>query len=188
MRWTRWSAAGSMLAAAVLAGCANQTPQAETPAAVDPVQRGEYLVNIAGCNDCHTPGMLYGSPDYSRRLAGTEMGWAGPWGVVYAANLTPDPETGLGDWTAEQIAHALKTGVRPNGTTISPAMPWMNSAMMTDEDRMAVAAYLKSLPPISHQVPAMVPPEKAKGVPAVTMPPPSAWDAPKAPPGGAPPQ
>src|SRR5689334_8822018 len=54
--------------------------------------RGGYLVSIAGCNDCHTPGTFYGAPDHARLLSGSEMGWAGPWGTVYAANLTPDRE------------------------------------------------------------------------------------------------
>lgn len=186
MRWTRWSAAGLSLAAAVLAGCATQNPKAEAPAAVDPVKRGEYLATIGQCNDCHTPGTLYAAPDFSRRLSGSEVGWTGPWGIVYARNLTPDEETGLGRWTDEEIIHVLKTGVRPDGSTLAPIMPWMNTSQMTDDDLKAMVAYLRSLPPVSHQVPAPIPPDKIMGVPAVVFPPPPAWDVPKAPEGAKP--
>ena len=147
-----------------------------TAAAVDPVVRGRYLVTIMGCNDCHTPGYLYGQPDTTRLLSGSELGWAGPWGVVRARNLTPD-STGIGAWTKEQIVHALRTGNTPDGRQLAPIMPWMNYSNILDEgDAMAIAAYLKSIPPVRHvNIPPTGPNEKPSGA-FITFPPPPAWD------------
>jgi mono/diheme cytochrome c family protein len=132
-----------------------------TPAAMTPEQkiaRGKMLVTFGGCNDCHTPGGLYGAPDMSRELAGSEVGWTGPWGTSYASNLTPDPETGIGNLTEDEIVSTLRTGSRPDKSPLLPPMPWPNMAALSDEDIHAVAAYLKSIPPVKHQRPANVPP------------------------------
>jgi hypothetical protein len=143
------------------------------------VARGRYLVTIMACNDCHTPGTFYGGPDPERFLAGSEMGWAGPWGVVYAANLTPDPETGLGKWSAEAIARAIRTGNRPDGRQLAAAMPWLDYSNLTDADALAIARYLGTLQPVKHAVPRpLAPGADAKG-PLLAFPPPSAWDAPR---------
>ncbi len=143
------------------------------------IARGAYLVTIAGCSDCHTPGTLYGAPDTSRQLSGSELGWQGPWGVTYAANLTPDPETGLGRWSEADIVRALRTGTRPDGSPILPPMPWPNFARLTDEDADAIAAYLKSIPAIRHKVPARIGPGAPASGAVVSFPPPPAWDAPR---------
>lgn len=74
-------------------------------------------------------------------------------GVFVAPNLTSDAETGLGDWTKEEIVAALQTGKRPDGRELAPIMPWQDLANLTREDAMAIASYLKSLPPIKHKVP-----------------------------------
>lgn len=145
------------------------------------IERGKYLVTIAGCHDCHTPGGLYGAPDESRTLAGSEVGWQGPWGVSYGSNLTPDPETGLGRWSEADIVKTLRTGSRPDRTPLLPPMPWPNFARMTDEDLAAVAAYLKSLPPVKHRVPARVAPGGQANGSVIPIPPPPAWDAPRQP-------
>jgi mono/diheme cytochrome c family protein len=186
MRWTRWTPitvfALSLAAALPLMGAG---PAHDSKA--DRIKRGEYLVTIQNCSDCHTPGTLYGSPDFARRLSGSEIGWRGPWGVSYARNLTPDMETGIGAWTEKQIVDALRTGMRPNGKVLLPPMPWPNQTQLTDADAYAIAAYLKSLPPISHKVPDEVSPDQApmaKGS-IIDFPPPSAWDAPRGPAGGA---
>ena len=150
-----------------------------TAQADDAVERGKYLVTIMGCGDCHTPGTFYGSPDFKRRLSGSELGWKGPWGVSYPRNLTPDDETGLGKWSEEGIINALRTGMRPNGTVLQPPMPWPNLTQLTDEDARAIAVYLKSLPPVAHQVPDLVPPGRPVAGSVVEFPPPSAWDAPR---------
>jgi mono/diheme cytochrome c family protein len=141
-------------------------------------EHGAYLATVSGCHDCHTPGTLYGKPDFQRALAGSELGWTGPWGTSYARNLTPDPVTGIGAWSEEDIVHALKTGKRPDGTEILPPMPWPNLAHMKERDLKSIAKYLKSIPPVTHQnLPSAPPGQKVAG--AIVLPPPSAWDAPR---------
>lgn len=148
------------------------------------VRRGEYLVKTIGCDDCHTPWILGPrgpEPDMSRRLSGhpegevmpappasTEGPWiwhgaatntafAGPWGVSYAINLTPETQTGIGVWTEEIFIDTLRNGrhwgvARP----ILPPMPWQNYRNMTDEDLAAMFAYLQQLPPVVNRVPQAV--------------------------------
>jgi mono/diheme cytochrome c family protein len=167
----------SITAAIVALSCAAPQQASNTPAepAMSPVERGRYLTTIAGCNDCHTPGFLYGSPDTARALSGSEIPWGGPWGVVYSGNLTPDPETGLGNWTDDQVKTAIRTGARPDGRQLAPIMPWMNLAHLTNEDLDAIVAYLRSLPPIVHAEPAPTPPGQHKGA-MFSAPPPPVWD------------
>ncbi|MEQ1831606.1 MAG: cytochrome c [Candidatus Eisenbacteria bacterium] len=153
--------------------------QAAAPAADPRIERGKYLVTIMACNDCHTPGTFYGVPDFGRFLSGSELGWVGPWGVVYAANLTSDPETGLGKWKPDEIAMAIRSGNRPDGRQLAPAMPWLNYSNLTDDDALAIAAYLKTLKPVKHAVPKPLPPGEAAKGPVLAFPPPSAWDAPR---------
>jgi mono/diheme cytochrome c family protein len=149
------------------------------PATMTPLQRGEYIATVGGCNDCHTPGTFYGAPDFKRQLSGSELGWRGPWGVSYPSNLTPDIETGLGSWTNVEIERALRSGVKKDGTPILPPMPWPNTARLTPEDMSSLIAYLKSLPPVSHKVPAPLPPDGvAKGA-TFQLPAPPEWDAPR---------
>jgi mono/diheme cytochrome c family protein len=119
-----------------------------------PVERGQYLVTIAGCNDCHTPGGLLGQPDLKRRLGGSDVGFGDPAsGVWVGGNLTPDKETGLGRWTAEQIVTAFTKGKTPDGRELSPIMPWPALSHLTPEDARAIAAYLQSLPPVHNAAP-----------------------------------
>jgi len=128
-------------------------PVAAAHAADAQVERGKYLVTFGGCGDCHTPGHFLGHPDTTRYLGGSDVGFALPdAGVFVGPNLTPDKETGLGNWTAEQIAAAITTGTRPDGRMLAPVMPWRDFAYLTKSDALAIAAYLKSLPPVSHKV------------------------------------
>lgn len=150
------------------------------------VERGAYLVRIMGCNDCHTPfkmGARGPEPDMTRALTGhpadmvmpppprlpegpwvwmggaTNTTFAGPWGVSFAANLTPDPETGLGKWTRETFISALRTGRHEGkGRPILPPMPWPMYGQATDEDLGAIFDYLRSLPAVKNRVPAPVDP------------------------------
>lgn len=127
------------------------------PAENEPVERGEYLARIMDCGGCHTPGVLMGEPDQSRYLAGSEVGFHVPgYGVVYPPNLTPDPATGLGQWSKEEIMRAVRQGRRPDGTELAPIMPWPMYANLTDSDARALAAYIKNLPPVEHATPARV--------------------------------
>jgi mono/diheme cytochrome c family protein len=123
--------------------------------AADPqIERGKYLVTLGGCSDCHTPGYFLGKPDMSRYLGGSDVGFTIPGvGAFVGRNLTPDKDTGLGNWTAEQIITAFTTGVRPDGRRLAPIMPWDALSHLTPEDAQAIAAYLKSLPPVNNTVP-----------------------------------
>jgi mono/diheme cytochrome c family protein len=118
------------------------------------VERGAYLVAIAGCSDCHTPGGLLGSPDTKRMLGGSDVGFGAPgYGVAVGSNLTPDKQTGLGGWSSEQIIKAMTQGLRPDGSVLSGAMPWQAFSRLTAPDAQAIVAYLQSLPAVNNAVP-----------------------------------
>jgi mono/diheme cytochrome c family protein len=141
-------------------------------------ERGGYISMTSGCGDCHTPGTLFGAPDQSRLLSGSELGWSGPWGTTYARNLTPDSTTGIGTWSEDDIVNTLRTGKRPDGTDLRPPMPWQFFAVMHERDIRSLAKYLKSIPPVHHQnLPALPPGQKPTGS-YMTFPAPSAWDVP----------
>jgi mono/diheme cytochrome c family protein len=153
--------------------------QFPSPAAAK-VQRGEYLVKIMGCNDCHTPwkmGPQGPEPDMDRFLSGhpeqigplpmakaaepflwsgfaTNTAFSGPWGVSYAFNLTPEQNTGLGIWTEEMFVQTIRTG-RHMGVSrpINPPMPWPAYRNASDDDLKAVYAYLRTIKPIVNHVP-----------------------------------
>jgi mono/diheme cytochrome c family protein len=168
--------AGFALGDAATKGSPTAAPQAKR------LERGKYLTTICGCNDCHTPGTFFGAPDFSRQLSGSDLGWQGPWGVSFARNLTPDRETGIGRWSEADITKAIRSGVRPDGSILLPPMPWQSFSAMSEEDAAAVAAFLKSLPPISHKSPDDIPPGQAATGSILILPAPPAWDVPKAPP------
>lgn len=110
--------------------------------------RGEYLARIMDCGGCHTRGVLVGRPDPDLYLAGSDVGFHLPGlGYFYPPNLTPDPESGLGNWSDEDIIRAVREGVRPDGRMLAPVMPWGSYSVLTDEDARALAAFLRSLPP-----------------------------------------
>jgi mono/diheme cytochrome c family protein len=118
------------------------------------ITRGKYLVTLAGCNDCHTPGYFLGNPDMSRFLGGSDVGFEIPGqGVFLGSNITPDKRTGIGSWTPEQIVKAIQGGERPDGRILAPIMPWHAFAKLTADDAKAIAAFLQSLNPVNNQVP-----------------------------------
>jgi len=155
------------------------------------IERGRYLVTFGGCNDCHTPwkmGENGPEPDMTRMLSGHPQdlvmpplpsltpgqwesassasitAWAGPWGISYTRNLTPDKETGLGTWTEKEFIETLRTGrERGIGREILPPMPWPGYGKATDEDLGAIFAYLRSIPAVSNRVPDNVPPAAPPG-------------------------
>ena len=176
--------------------CSNSSQKpAENSAAVktvspeDLVKRGEYLVTIMGCNDCHSPKkmgpngpeiipelILSGYPSerpvvkFSDPMIKQGFGMfypdltaaAGPWGVSFAGNLTPDP-TGIGTWTEEQFRRALTEGKFKGiegSRMLLPPMPWEGFTVLTDEDVSAIFAYLKSMKPVSNVVPQPIPPDQ----------------------------
>jgi hypothetical protein len=171
-----------------LAACEEQAAATPANPAVQHAQkiaRGQYLVTIGGCNDCHTPlkmGAKGPEPDMSRMLSGhpanfvmpappkngsawmwsgaaTNTAFAGPWGVSYTANLTPDKNTGLGIWTEPMFVAAMRTG-KHMGTArqILPPMPWPMYRNATDDDLKSIYAYLRTIKPIVNHVPDVQPP------------------------------
>ena len=149
----------SGLALATVANAAN--PQ---------VARGEYLVTIGGCNDCHTPGHFLGHDDSTRYLGGSDVGFGIPGlGVFVPPNLTPDKETGLGNWTDAQIIAAFTHGVRPDGRMLSPIMPWEGLSHLTPADSQAIVAYLRSILPVHNKVPGPFGPSQTPTVFVMTV-------------------
>ena len=129
------------------------------------VSRGQYLASIMDCGGCHTPRDAGGVPIAGAGLSGGTVGFEVPGlGAFWPPNLTPD-ETGLAGWTERDIVDAIRTGVRPDGRLLSPAMPWANYAYLTDSDAAALAAYLRSLEPVAHHVPRPVGPGAAATAP-----------------------
>jgi hypothetical protein len=153
------------------------------------VERGAYLVTMMGCNDCHTPwkvGPQGPEPDMTRALSGhpsdmvmpppppasgpwighigaTNTAWAGPWGVSFTANLTPDKETGLGTWTEEMFIATMRTARHQGkGRPILPPMPVKMIGKANEEDLKSIFAYLQSLPPVKNRVPAPIDPMEEK--------------------------
>lgn len=174
---------------AIMVSCSNeqaQQPVADAALSQDSlVKRGQYLVTITGCGDCHSPKVMgQHGPEVAPGLelsghpanlpippvdpaqlknwalfgpGGTAV--AGPWGVSFAANITGD-STGIGAWTEEQFFRAMKQGKYKgleNGRPLLPPMPWMNYVNMKDVDLKSIFAYLKSTR-VNNVVPAPIPP------------------------------
>lgn len=166
-------------------GC-NQPKKEKSRTDRESIERGEYLVRFAGCSDCHTPKVLTldgPAPDVTRLLSGhpsdselpdfdfslVESGkWilfngdgtatAGPWGVTFATNLTPDEETGSGLWTEDMFIKAMRNGRHlGTGRPILPPMPWYGLGQLKNEDLKAIFAYFQSLKPVKNLVPAPIP-------------------------------
>ena len=143
--------------------------QAQQPSP-EQIARGKYLVEFGGCNDCHTPGYFLGKPDMSRYLSGSDVGFEIPGaGVFVGPNLTPNKETGLGNWSKDEIIAALQTGVRPDGRMLSPIMPWPAFAKLTKLDASAIADYLRSLAPVSSKTPGPFGPDEKPPIPVMAL-------------------
>jgi mono/diheme cytochrome c family protein len=143
--------AGATVIAAFVVAISGFAP----PATADDAQiaRGRYLVGIAGCSDCHTPGGMTGAADMKRYLGGSDVGFSIPGeGVYVGQNLTPDKETGLGAWTSDQIVTAIRKGKRPDGSELSGVMPSASFSRLSDDDAAAIAAFLKSIPRVNNKV------------------------------------
>ena len=148
-------------AAAAFLACAAEAADPE-PAKLPPeLIRGKYLVQITGCNDCHTAGYAAsgGKVEESMWLLGDGLGWRGPWGTTYASNL----RLAVTDMTAEQFVARARSPLRP-------PMPWFNLVAMRDSDVKAIYAYLKHLGPAGEPAPAYLPPGQEPAGPFVTFP------------------
>lgn len=101
----------------------------------------------------------------SRFLGGSDVGFVVPGlGIFVPRNLTPDKDTGLGNWTKEQMITAIQTGVRPDGRILAPIMPWRAYAGLTKSDVGAIVDYLRSLPPVSNRVPGPFGPDEKPAI------------------------
>ena len=157
------------------------------------IERGKFLVNLGGCNHCHTPKVMGPKgpvDDETHLLAGSPAGqpvpeipaehmgpgkwgallsmdftiWAGPWGVSFTRNLTSDKETGLGSWTDAVFIKAMRTGKdMGEGRPILPPMPWEDIGKLPDADLKAMFAYLQSVPPVKNAIHDPIPPPGAPG-------------------------
>jgi hypothetical protein len=181
------------LAAAPARSAEGEAASAAPKTAAEWVARGKYVVNTAGCHDCHTPfkpGPNGAEPDMSRMLSGhpeslvmppapklpagpwlivgaaTNTAWSGPWGVSFTANLTPDAATGLGDWTLRDFMSTIRTGRHMGrGRAILPPMPIPVYNNFSDTDLEAIYRYLRTIPPIRNRVPEPWAPSGASGGP-----------------------
>ncbi|WP_027554168.1 c-type cytochrome [Bradyrhizobium sp. Cp5.3] len=115
-------------------------------------ERGAYLVNsVMVCHNCHTPRGPQGL-DLSRALSGGQA-FDEPAFKVTGSNITPDKDTGIGNWTDDGLKRFLVSGIRPNGTAVAPIMPTAFYTVLTARDLDALAAYLRSVPPVRHETP-----------------------------------
>ena len=140
----------AVTAAFLIAASAFAQGNAQGASKPDEVARGRYLIQVSGCNDCHTPGYTTsgGKTDEKLWLTGDALGWKGAWGTTYASNL----RLIVSAMTREQwIAHARRMEPRP-------PMPWFNVRAMTDADLGAIHTYIKAMGPAGKPAPAYVPP------------------------------
>lgn len=151
----------------------------------DLVKRGSYLVNIIGCDDCHSPkkmGPMGPEIDMEHRLSGYPANRpfpkfdsnivrnglltfnqdltaaAGPWGISFAGNITSDA-TGIGNWTEENFIRSLRKGKFKGveaSRSLLPPMPWQNFSQMTNDDLIAIYTFLQSTKPVNNVVPAPI--------------------------------
>lgn len=178
----------TFMAVVIFSACDNSANEKKEMSPEDKVARGEFLVTFGGCGDCHTPKMftpngpaldttklLSGSPS-TTQISDVDANlvkpgkWVlftqditaavGPWGASFAANLTPDNETGIGSWNEEMFINAMRTGKHLGaGRPIMPPMPWELVGHHSDDDLKAMFAYLKSLKPVKNKVPDYLPPD-----------------------------
>jgi cytochrome c553 len=182
IRWLVWSGVVGVVAGISAIAAQSFSPLAPSVQA-QKIARGRYLATIGACNDCHSPKIdAAQTPDPKRLFSGrpqTTMApsqdpkeihasldltaWAGPWGVSYGANLTPDVETGLkARYTEASFIKTLRTGKKPEGEDLLPPMPWALYKAMSDDDLRALYAYLQSIPAIKNNVRSAVPLKPSK--------------------------
>ncbi len=143
----RLAMAGSLVLAMPAALAPSPAKAAETL-----LDRGAYLMHgIVACGNCHTPKDADGYPIAAQELAGG-VAIDAPVFHAVAPNITPDKETGIGNWTDAQIVDAIRNGKRPDGSTIGPPMAIPFYAHMSDTDVRAIVAYLRAVKPVHHQV------------------------------------
>ncbi|RJP77512.1 MAG: diheme cytochrome c-553 [Candidatus Zixiibacteriota bacterium] len=170
----------------------SQLTPAQTSPAMPLLTGGALLVTYGGCHDCHSPKVMVQGiplPDSSQMLSGYHgtradlpqipkdvfgpqkwagmtndhfTAWAGPWGVTFSRNITPDRQTGIGAWTYEMFQTVMRTGKYPTGDRqLLPPMPWYNVATLPEDQLRALYDYLMSIPPVQNAVPNPLTPQQA---------------------------
>ena len=147
-------------------------PAASADTQTELIARGRYIATaIQGCG-CHTREKRDGGKDASWHYAGSpnpapaagppaNAGWSSPrWKKIYAPNITPDLETGIGKWTEAEFIRSMRTGITPDGRVLDAQMPWHAFQKITDRDLKSLWAYLKTVKPIKHTPPENVPADK----------------------------
>ena len=119
------------------------------------IARGEYLVAAGGCISCH---LAETEPHRSAETLSGGHALVSDFGTFYAPNITPDPATGIGGWTAQDFLRALQHGRAPTGDSYFPAFPYRSYAGLNDEDVLSIGAYLMSLEPVANEAPPHVTP------------------------------
>src|SRR6266702_4344314 len=132
-----------LLVVSLLIGPAVQAEQQTVPAGDNIIVRGEYLARAGDCIACHT------APEGRMFAGGRAM--PTPFGTLYSSNITPDPETGIGRWSADDFYRTMHNGRFPDGGLIYPAMPFASYTKVTRGDTDAIFAYLKSIPPVTQK-------------------------------------
>jgi mono/diheme cytochrome c family protein len=146
-----------------------QVPEPENPQTsshdFSRIERGKYLVGLLGCANCHTDGALIGEPVFDKQLAGSSIGiaYTNPLenkypGIVFPSNLTPDPETGIQNWSDIEMMKMIRSGVDRHGIRKLSVMPWPAYSAVSDDDALAIVSFLRNLPPVKHSVPKSVEP------------------------------
>jgi mono/diheme cytochrome c family protein len=102
------------------------------------IERGQYLAIAGNCSSCHTTA--------SGEFMAGGLAFETPFGTIYSTNITPDPDTGIGNWTGQEFLDSMRHGVRPNGEHLYPVFPYTAFTKVSDEDAAALFAYLKSIP------------------------------------------
>jgi hypothetical protein len=170
-----WTLTTALVLASGLTACTSSAPAPADNAAASAATadtsaaRGAQLVLLGGCDDCHTPRLPNGERDMTRRFSGVPEGsalppampgvvtmlnlaWRGPWGLSEGRNISPDPQNGIGTWTAQQFIDTMRTGKDPSGHALMPPMPFPNYGQLPDADLIAIYNFLKTVPPSSNKV------------------------------------
>jgi mono/diheme cytochrome c family protein len=136
-------------------------PPAAPAGTAEEIERGRYLISVGGCNDCHTPGFMvdpFAVPE-SEWLTGVPVGWRGPWGTTYAANLRRRVQ----EMSEDEWVTLLKT------RKAMPPMPWFSVSRLKEADSRAIFRYIRSLGPKGEHVPKYLPPPQDPATPYMSL-------------------
>jgi mono/diheme cytochrome c family protein len=151
-----------VFAALTLGSVAVASAQPVDAGAPGSIERGRYIARIAGCNDCHTPGYSQsgGATPESRWLTGDRLGWKGPWGTTYPANV----RIAIAKMSEQEWVQFARTA------KLRPPMPWFALRDMATDDLLALHRFVRQLGPVGEPAPAYLPPSQAPQGPVISFP------------------